>query len=104
MVLDYSGCKGDRMIQIFDEAVKLSLSEGKSFAVLSMLDDKSFISPEFMRHLEKELPKVDMLIRKQAVIGLSTIQHWILKGMNLWYKRKVHSFSSMEEAMNFLVE
>jgi hypothetical protein len=103
IIVDYSDSNGDRMVEIFNEAGRIALLENKPVCVLNIFNDKTYITPGFMRHVEKEIEKVDKLIVKQAIIGLSGVQVWILKGMNLWYKRQIHNFNSMEEALAFLV-
>jgi hypothetical protein len=104
LIVDFSNSKGDKMIDIFEEAKNLILVENRHFIILNIFSERTYISGNFMRHIEKELFKVNELIDKQAIIGLSTVQEWILKGMNLWYHRQIYPFDSMEKAMDFLVE
>lgn len=101
-VIDYSGFKPDEMISLFDSAIQLALEKNKSLLVLSILKN-NYITPTFMRYFEKELPKVNHLSKKNAIIGLSQVQHWILKGVNLWSKKPIHHFDTLDEAMDFLV-
>jgi hypothetical protein len=103
LVIDYSGCKGEKMIGQVDRAKALLLSENRSFPILSIFDNKTFVSPEFMRHIEKNVPELETFIEKQAIVGISTVQEWILKGMNLWYKAQVQPFNTAEEALEYLV-
>jgi hypothetical protein len=103
LILDYSGCLGARMIERFDKAKAIVLSEGRSFPVLSVFNEKTFVSPEFMRHVERNLPELEALISKQAIVGLSTVQGWILKGVNLWYKRQIHQFDTVDAALDYLI-
>ena len=56
-----------------------------------------------MRHFESELPKVEHLAERTAITGLSTVQLWILKAVNLWHKKHIHHFETVDEAMDFLV-
>lgn len=62
------------------------------------------MSPNFLRHVKRELLKVDELIARQAIIGISNVQEWILKGINLWYKRQIYAYNSFDEAVEFLVK
>lgn len=103
LILDYSDCKGHAMINVFDRAVALALEAQGRHCVLNIFNENTFVSPDFMRHVEAVLPQADKVVGKQAIIGLSNIQKWILKGLNLWYHRQIHSFDSMEEAIEFLV-
>lgn len=102
LIVDYSDSRGQSMIEIFDAATQQALEDGKPVLVLNIVNAKTFITPDFMRHVERELKKADHLIEKQAVVGLSTVQKWIIKGMNLWYKKQVHTFDTIEEALSFL--
>lgn len=102
LVVDFSDCKGDNMIEIFDRAKSLILAENKHFVILNIFNNKTYISPNFMRHIEQNLGEAEGLIDKQAIVGVSTIQEWILKGMNLWYDKGIKQFDSLDEALEFL--
>ena len=104
LIVDYSGCRGKEMIDIFEEAKKLAQTESKQVVILNIFDNRTYVSPSFMRHIENNLNEVDWLINKNAIIGLSSLQEWILKGMNLWYKRQIYSFETKEQALEFLVQ
>lgn len=104
LILDYSECKGDGMIKVYEQAKQLVLNEKKRFLILSIFSSKTFVSPEYLRHIEKDILKVDEFIEKQAVIGLSQTQIWILKGINLWYRKKIYSYNSLDEALEFLIK
>lgn len=101
LVVDYTGCKTDRMIEIFDTAKHWIQTENKPALVVSIFN-KNYATPEFMRHVEKGLKEVESLIDCNAAIGLSDIQKWIVKGVNLWYKRQVYYFDTYNEALEFL--
>jgi hypothetical protein len=101
LVLDYSGCKTPEMIEIGRTAKQLMKAENKHVVTLSILKN-NHLTPEFMRFFEKEIKEVEHLIDKNAITGLTEIQKWILKGVNLWYKRQIHHFDSYEEALEFL--
>lgn len=102
LILDYAGSKPDKMIEIFDTAKRLILTEGKQVMIVSIFG-KNYITPGFMRHVKKEAVDVESLIHKNAVVGLSQIQKWILKGTNAWKKRQLIPFDTLDDAINFLV-
>lgn len=104
LIVDYSNCKGDDTINVFEQAKQLILSENKKHLTLTIFNKKTLVSPNFLRHVERELFKVDEFVDRQAIIGISNVQEWILKGVNLWYKRQIHAFNSYEEAVEFLVK
>jgi hypothetical protein len=103
LLLDYSGHTGDGLIEIFDRAKKIALSDNKKVLLLNIFNPRHYITSKFIRHMEREMGEVEHLIAKNAVIGLSDMQQWILKGVNLWLKKKIHHFSSEEKALSFLV-
>ena len=103
LVLDYSDCKADGMIGLLLAAKEVVIQERKNVLVLSILNKNNYVSPKFMRALESELRQVEHLILKNAVTGISDVQRWIVKGMNLWYRRQLHIFDSVDKALDFLV-
>ena len=103
LVLDYSDYKEDGMIELLVAAKDLILHERKNVLVLSILNKKNYVSPKFMRTIEREMGQVEHLILKNAVTGISDVQSWIVKGMNLWYRRQLYAFDSVDKALDFLV-
>lgn len=103
LVLNYSNAKEAAMIEILLSAKEQILKEDKEVLVLSIFNHKNFASPKFIRRLEKELSEVQHLIGKNAVTGISEVQRWIVKGINLWYKKQLYTFDSVDEALDFLV-
>ena len=71
VVLDYANCRGDMMIDVFETAKSLNANENKAALILNVFNDKTYISPQFMRHVEQNVPLLDNLISKQAIISLT---------------------------------
>lgn len=103
LIIDYSNCKEQGMIELATAARELVLKEDKNVLLLSILNDKTYVTPKFVRHVEKELRAAESLIVRNAVAGISNVQLWIVKGINLWYKNKMHAFDSVDDALDFLV-
>jgi hypothetical protein len=103
LVIDYSDSNEAAMIEIIQSAKDLILRENKKVLVLSIFNHKNYASPRFMRQVEKQVRDVEHLISKNAITGISDIQHWIVKGMNLWHKSQLHPFDSVDKALDFLV-
>lgn len=101
--LDYSGLKEAGMIALFDEAKEILEARQAPILALSIFNEKNFVTPAFVRHMENNLVLFEPLIRKNAVVGLSQVQLWILAGINLWYKSRIHPFKSEAEAIDFLL-
>jgi len=91
------------MIALATAARELILTENKNVLLLSILNDRTYATPKFVRHLEKELLVAEPLIVKNAVTGISAVQQWIVKGINLWHMCKLHPFNSAGDALDFLV-
>lgn len=103
LVIDYSNAKEAGMIDILLAAKALILQENRKVLVLSIFNSKNYASPKFIRLVENELRGVEHLIQKNAITGISEIQRWIVRGINLWYKRQLHPFESIDKALDFLV-
>jgi len=103
LVIDYSDSNEAGMIEIIQSAKDLILRENKKVLVLSIFNHNNYASPGFMRQVEKQVREVEHLISKNAITGISDIQQWIVKGMNLWHKNQLHPFDSVDKALDFLV-
>jgi hypothetical protein len=104
LIVDYSNCKESLMIEAVDRAKFLLQGENRPTSVISIFNNKNFLTTNYIRHLEKELNEVEYLIQKNAVIGLSEVQKWILKGVNLWTKKQIRNFDSFDKALEYLLE
>lgn len=102
IAIDYSNCKEDVMMILVTNAKEIILAENKNVLIYSTFNSKNFVTPTFMRHIEKELKECERFIQKSAIIGLSQTQLWILKGINLWFRKKIYHFDSEEQALDFL--
>jgi hypothetical protein len=102
--VDYSDCKETEMMVLLTNAKDIILAENKNVLIYSAFNSKNYITPTFMRHLEKELKEGERFIQKSAIIGLSKTQLWILKGINLWFKKKIYHFETRGQALDFLVD
>ena len=103
LVLDYSDLKESEMIKLITAAKELIARENKKVVVLSILNRKNYISPKFMRTAERQIREVEHLIVKNSITGISEVQGWLVKGINLWHKSRLHVFDSVDNALDFLV-
>lgn len=103
LVLDYSGLRPGEMLAVMEEAMNILVHENEPRLILVKFDDKSFISPAFMRRAEQINKKHGHLILNQAFVGLSVIKTFILKGFNLFLGKDYKSFDSNEEAIRYLL-
>ena len=103
LVVDYTGCKSDQMIQIFDQAKYEVLAKGKMCRILTDLSN-TYITPNFMRHAEREMLEVKHLIIKNAFIGMSQPKRMILRGFSLLMgKKDFVAFDTEKEALEYLL-
>jgi hypothetical protein len=103
LIIDYSNCKEAAMIELVTLARELVRKENKKVLLLSIFNDKTYVSPRFIRHVEEELRSAEHLIIKNAITGISPVQRWIVKGINLWYTNQIHPVDSVDKALDFLV-
>lgn len=102
--IDYSDCRGEDMIAVAAKVTELIIAENKEVLLFSIFNKKNYITPSVMKQLESGLKLIECLTKKNAVTGLSRPQLWILKGVNLWIKKKIYPFESTEQALDFLAE
>ncbi|MBS1489045.1 MAG: hypothetical protein JSS93_00790 [Bacteroidetes bacterium] len=103
IVIDYANCNQNEMVLLMKKAKELILTQNQPVLLLCVFNEGNHITPNFIRQLEIDYKEIEESISKNAVIGLSTIQKWILKGVNLWTKRKIEYFDTREEAIRFLI-
>lgn len=94
VMLDYSDLKEEEMIQLLSYARDRILEEGKLVLVGSIFNQKNFVTPKYMRFTESVLKETERLIVKNSITGISQMQIWILKGINMWYSRKIQVFNT----------
>ncbi len=104
LIVDYSDCRGESMIEVYEAAKNLAITQSRTFPVLNIFNSKTIVTPVFLRFIEGDFSSVEHLVEKQAIIGLSTIQKWIVIGYNKWSKRPIVSCNTYEEALKFLVD
>jgi hypothetical protein len=105
LVIDYSNCKEAEMIERLTYAKALVESENKPVLVLNLLNEKTYVTPNFVRLAEKINTERPELIYRQSVVGLTKVQKMILKGFNMFTaKKELKNFDTTTEALNYLVE
>ncbi len=103
-IIDYSDCKEAEMIGLVTELKKQVVGEGRPILILSVFNDRCYITPKFMRHAEQQTREALHLIEKQAMVGLSETKKIILKGYNLLFRKNIKTFDNREEAMAYLLD
>ncbi len=100
--IDFTGCKSEQMISIFNEA-KVLVSKNENCLVLTNFE-RTYITASFLHHVEKEILEIKHLIKKDAFIGMSLPQRMILMGFKLFLGRKEFlPFNNRQEAIAYLI-
>jgi hypothetical protein len=104
LVLDFSDCREETMLEIVEDAKNILLAGEKASLLLSIYNDKSFATPKFMNAVTQANLKAIHCIDKQAVVGLNKAKKMILKGFNFFFKRNMRAFDTKESAIQFLID
>ena len=91
------------MIAIFNEAKEAVVRRNGDCLLLANFE-RSYVTPAFLRHAEKEMGEVKHLIKKNAFIGLTLPQRMILKGFRIFIgKDDYFAFDDRQEAIDYLI-
>jgi hypothetical protein len=102
--IDYSDLKEEAMIKLVNDLLLLLLRENRPTLILKCYNVKNFLTPKYMRHVEKVTGENIHLIDKMAIVGLNGIQTFILRGYNYMFKRNFRVFDSKVEAIDYLLD
>lgn len=101
--IDYRDCSVKEMMTLLHELDQRVSQHDRSFYVLSLFNNASFTTAEFMREAERVTAKHLLRLRNLAVAGeLSIAKRLILQGYNLIFQRNFQTFEREEAALNFL--
>ena len=103
-IVDYSNCKEAEMISGIAEVKSRILQVNKPVMVISVFNEKAYVTSKFMRVAEQDNLDLAHLIDKQAVVGLTPVKKMILKGLNLFLRKNIRNFDTVEEATTFLFD
>jgi len=104
LILDYSSCKEAEMMALATEFMQLALAENKMVLVMTVYNEKGFVTPKVMAHFEKVTSQILHLVDKAALVGLSPTKKIILKGYNLLFNRNYRAFNTRQEAIAYLID
>lgn len=102
LVMDYSGLKEQAMIDLVSEIRNAVLTANTPVRILVIFDERTFVTPQFMRHVEKASEDIIHLIADVAFTGMNKAKEFILKGYNLTSNKNYQSFDTREEALDYL--
>lgn len=105
LLIDYSACKSEAdMIKVVDKAATI-IDDPTIKYTLSDVTGVKF-TPGYTDHVKVLVKEVFYPnTRRNAIVGIKGVQGMILSGLNLFSrsKRKMVSFSSRDEAIQYLV-
>ena len=101
--IDYSDLKDDQMLEVLSRAETAIREYNQPISIISIFNDRCFVTPRFMRSVEKATSELKHLFEKQAVVGLSPVKKMILKGYNFAFNFDILNFESEEEALKDLL-
>jgi len=102
--VDYSDCKEEEIIRLASEILKMGLAENDRLLILCIYNEKNFMTPKVMRHMERVTKQAIHLIDKMAIVGFTSMKKVILKGYNLVFNRDFRAFDTYDEAIAYLLE
>lgn len=92
------------MMQLATKFRELIQTRSEPVLAMAIFNDRTYVTPTFMRHAEKESGAVMPLLEKVAFVGLSTTKRIILQGYNILFGRTFQPFETQEEAIRYLVD
>ncbi len=104
IVVDYSDCNEIKMIELVISLGSLIQLRNKPTLLLAIYDERSFLTPKYMRQAERTTNEVIHLISRIAFIGFSTPRQMILKGYNFLFNKNFKSFDNRDDALAYLVK
>ena len=100
--IDYAGCKPEQMIAIFDQAKEIVLTKRDCLLLTNF--ERSYITPAFLRHAEREMLNLRHLIKKNSFIGMTRTQRMILMGFRLFIRKNEYlPFDNRQDAIDYLI-
>ena len=90
------------MIQIYEQLAANLLKENEPSLVLVKFAG-SYLTPEFMRHVEKTRVRIAQLLKKTAFVGMTEVQKTILKGFNYNTNSNRLAFETEDAAIAYLL-
>lgn len=104
IVIDYSGCTENEMIKRASHLTEMLVSGNKKCLILSIFNDKSYATPQYMRHVEKLMQENIHLVDKMALTGLNDTKKLLLKGLNFLLRKNYRAFDTQEAAIRYLLD
>ncbi|MFZ5973531.1 MAG: hypothetical protein ACOYXA_18260 [Bacteroidota bacterium] len=102
LCIDYTGLREAGMIALGTEATHVTLAETEPQCILTCFSN-TYVTPAFVRHMERQVELVRHLILRNALVGLNRPKMMILKGFNLVVRTDFKPFASEAEALAYLL-
>jgi hypothetical protein len=102
IAIDYSGLKEQGMINLAIEAKHVAMETPQPKLIINSFKN-TYITPGYVRHMERESNEIKPIIERNALVGLNTPKMMILKGFNLFMGTDFRAFSTEKEAIEYLI-
>jgi hypothetical protein len=100
--IDYRSRSVPEMLRLLVEIDQLISAHNEPVMVMSLFNDESFTTSQFMRQAEAFTQKHLARIAKQAIVGqLSLSKKIILQGYNQMFNRNFPAFATEAEALAY---
>jgi hypothetical protein len=103
VIVDHSNCKESEMIGNVNNLMDLVLKKNQPVFLISVYNDRSYATPDYMRVADKATAEAIHLVEKHAVVGLNHVKKMILKGYNHRFSRDVKDFADVNDALRSLL-
>lgn len=102
VAIDYSNLKEAGMIALAIEAKAFIMKTDLPKLIINFFHN-TYVTPAYVRHMEKESEAIKKFIARNALIGLNTPKMMILKGFNLLLGTDFRAFATEREAIEYLL-
>jgi len=100
--VDYSGCKEAEMIHLTKLHRDLVLKENKPSLFLANYEN-TYGTPDYMKAAKDFTQATSHLVTKGAFLGITGAKVYLLKGITFFFDVNFKTFTTKEEALEFLV-
>lgn len=101
--VDYSGCKEAEMIYLTQLHRDLVLKENKPSLFIANYEN-TYGTPDYMKAAKDFTQATNHLITRGAFLGITGAKVYLLKGITFFFNVNFKTFTTKEEALEFLVE
>lgn len=103
LLIDYRGLSLDESFETLGQVGKMVAEKDEKVLILADVRD-SYTSPEFMTRLKETGKQIKPMTQKQAIVGITGLKGILLDAYNRFTESASKTFSTQEEAKEWLVQ